>query len=899
MIRSPHIQKGTMKNFGRRQFILGSSISAITAAAVFNGSNPAYANSTPGIGVIPAFQSWTTGPTPTTYTSQSRILIDSANGAELAPDADTLAIDLEQLTGIKPVIRVSTRGQAKVGDVFLSTSISTSDAGKIANNQEGYKFEIDGFFAITGLSRRGVFAGTRSLLQLLTQSLTIKGGEAYDWPLFTERGVRIDPVPRTYSIDWWGNLIRELSYFKLNMLQTLLIGGYALTAEETAAIRTVAKRYHIEFIPTLALAGHADPLLDQYPELELYDSTGRRPGTGRSVDYSKLAFGTSTNPVQSYLDRYINASDSDYFHISGDEFIAYPGWPDNDPNGNWSMFPQLASFAREKVGPGAQGRDGYIWYMNWLNSEIKARGKKMRLWNDSLENSALIKLNPDIVVEFWYQSVRRDSMKARDVADKSKTLNVREDVLYHNMQDPNIKLDARKIYDQFDPYEFHLGASIPAYSRGNVLGAMIAVWMLDAGKNYPMDTNEQLFDLLNNPLKSLAQKTWGSTKPGGYDAFAAIPTGHAPGLIQTSGRIVGKAAWFKDGSASLSRTKQGNLEFSTYAADGMWRSQSIVGNISGDPVTEISAGQLVFAAKTTNNDLLIGRKTPVGWSYSTPIRGIADNPAIILDGEGNAVYFVRKPNSELWSGSIDSTPQLISSGIAKTPAVLLDAKKRLSWYAITTQGNLRQGQQTNEKLWKDSGADLVIGAVGQPAVSLDVSGKSTLFVRKGNGDLVHRWQSSPGGDWDPLIFTLLTGAAGDPQVALDVDKKLTLFIRMNNNEVVHRWQETPGKGWNQINYVLGSRVVSDPAIIMGPDKKLAMFTIGADGNLNYRAQKVAGGGWADSELVFSGLYSMPALVLSGTQLVYLAIPPYAYLIRGWQNPVAGENRWARWVAISS
>lgn len=887
-----------MKNsLSRRHFILGGSASALVTAGILSNATQAIASTTPQ--TIPSFQSWAPGPTPTTYRRTSRILVDPAASQELTGIAETLADDLLELAGIRPAILNLGRDQAQVSDVFLSLNLSPVDAKKIAGKDEGYKIEIGGFFAITALTATGSFYGSRSLLQLLAPGFTVPGGEIYDWPLFNERGLRIDNYSRTYSLDWWRNLLRDLSYLKLNVLQTGFLGGYALTSKELSDIKSAAKKYRVNLVANIPMSGHADPILDKHPELELFNAKGQRPITGRSIDYSKLQFDSAYGPnlMQSYLDQFIPETDGDYFHVSGDEFIVYPGWPNIDGQDVWAGYPQLAAFARDKCGPQALPADGFIWYLNWLNREVKARGKKMRIWNDSVDNTSVVKLDSDITIEFWYRPIRANGMGAVEAAKNNPALNVRDDLLYHDMGFRTANASA--IYDSFSPLDFHPGVRIPAESAQNVTGAMIAVWMPDRGADYPIETNEELRQLLAPGLKSLAQKTWGFASQLSYANFSALNIGKAPGLVATQGRIAENATWFSTGNAALARTKTGTLEYFSSDSTGTWRGEEIAEDIMGKPATLVSANKLLFAIRGKNNDLILGSLDAGQWTLSRPLNNLSADPTLALDGDGNAAYFAITSGGELWSGTATSAAERLAENIAGPPTAVLDSAKTLFWFATDTTQTLRHGSRKPSEPWRLSPASLVTNVSGQPAVSQDATGKLTIFVRRSNGDILHRWQLGVGLDWNSAELVLVSDAISDPQVGLDFGGKQTLFARKRNGDIVHRWQESPASSWSPNVLTLLNGALAGPALISDAQKRLAILALDSGGNAIYRSQATPGGDWATAEKLYSALGTMPSPVLASSEVRYLAKTDANYLVRGDQNSISGTNRWSRWVMASS
>ncbi|MFI6603602.1 family 20 glycosylhydrolase [Nonomuraea sp. NPDC050536] len=844
-------------------------------ASLLVTTTPAQAATMPQ--TIPALREWAAGPSPFTFGTSTRILVDPAS-AVLDDEAATFADDLAALMGRRPAVQSASRSQAAPGDLYLALGSTDTQLG-----DQGYTMEVGGFVAITARTEAGAFLGTRSVLQLLRQSPTITGGVARDWPSYPERGIRIDAVPRKYSATWWHDLIRELSYLKLNQLQTGLLGGEGLSDAEIDDLIAYTVKYHIEFIPTVAIPSHSDPIVVEHPDLRLLP----QPVAGVSLDFSKPG---ALDVVKSYIERYVDRFPGRYWHTSGDEFLVYPAWKD----AGWQNYPQLAEFVQQQTGkPAATARDAFVWFLNWVDDLLKPHHKTLRVWNDHLEGGGVVKLNPDIVVEDWINAQRPTSLTPQQIVDAgNKIFNVSESFLYHDMADRTI--NAQNVYDNFRPTLFNEGLTVSDSSR--VLGAMAAVWLGDRGPDKVIESNEFILDKVTDPLRALAQVTWESPKPGAYSAFAALGNalGHAPGYQQTAGIVAGRPAWLPGGSGYLVRTSAGNLEFGQPAKYDNWSHTTIATGIAGDPV--VSAGPR-FAVRSTSGQLLYGYRDASGWHVSPVISGVAGTPA--LDGD---VWFARLTNGELWTGSPSAAAVRLTTGIAGDPVAIKDVNGKLTYFARTTAGALRHGWQTSAGgSWDPVVADLVTDTVGQPAVSLDVNGKLTLFVRKSNGDLVHRWQGTPGGGWYPGEAVLVTGAAGDPVVALDVSQKLTLFVRRSNGDLVHRWQATAGGAWDPLTYILMSGTTGDPVVVKDSANRLAAFATRPGGSLWHRWQNVAGGAWAAEKQLFAPQLSGNAAVTLAAdgRLTYLAATTDAYLVRGWQTTPADSTAWRRWIVLAS
>src|SRR5450830_366673 len=201
---------------------------------------------------IPALQQWDSGHGWYKFGTGTRLLVGSAEPA-LARLAETFADDLEVMTGQRPVVVPAGVSAARKGDIVLGLGKSDAELG-----EQGYTLEVSTFLTIQGNTDTGVFNGTRSVLQLLRQSTTIPGGTARDWPAHPVRAISIDTFPRHYSVQWWQNLIREMSYVKVNETQ-LLVDGDGMTKAELAGLAALPKRYSSPLSEDLTWPGHWSP----------------------------------------------------------------------------------------------------------------------------------------------------------------------------------------------------------------------------------------------------------------------------------------------------------------------------------------------------------------------------------------------------------------------------------------------------------------------------------------------------------------------------------------------------------------------------------------------------------------------------------------------------------------
>lgn len=473
---------------------------------------------------IPALREWTDGTTSYTFTAQSRIVLD--RGAQ--ETAEVFAEDLYQLTGlVVPIVRADTGNRlesVQAGDLVLSLQDTDSLPGN-----EGYRLDVAEYITISARSEHGIFYGTRTLLQLLKQGNTIRGGTALDWPNHPERGLMIDMGRKYFSVSWLENHIRDLAYLKYNYFHFHLSDnfGFRLESErhpeivspqhytkaEIRALIDLARKYHITIVPEIDMPGHLDAVLASHPELWLTSTTGQqRPG---DIDLSNEA---SYALMKDLLDEYIPLFPGPYWHIGADEYLL---------RDDYANYPQLLEYAQKHYGPQAIAKDTYLGFVNWANEIVKAHGKITRAWNDGLYGGQAVTLSNDIVYEHWYGH----GLTPQEIVDLGLYIvNGNASYLYYVLG-VNWKSKPDHIYDSFEMHIFHDKAPIEPLHQKH-LGAKLHVWC-----DHPdAETEQQVADGIETSLRALAQKNWGSGKlAADYDTFAPIIAliGRAPGYSIT------------------------------------------------------------------------------------------------------------------------------------------------------------------------------------------------------------------------------------------------------------------------------------------------------------------------------------------------------------------------------
>ena len=160
------------------------------------------------------------------------------------------------------------------------------------------------------------------------------------------------------------------------------------------------------------------------------------------------------------------------------------------------------------------------------------------------------------------------------------------------------------------------------------------------------------------------------------------------------------------------------------------------------------------------------------------------------------------------------------------------------------------------------------------AAERNADGRLSLFAIGGDGALYGRYQTSPGGGWNPDGWGPF-GGAWIVQVitARNADGRIELFVRNTAGNVFHRYQVTPNGGWNPEGWLPfgGNGVVSISAATRS-DGRLEVAGIGGDGHMYHRVQYAPGSGWdADWSLVAGSNLKSVALVRSPSGLQAIAL----------------------------
>ena len=169
--------------------------------------NTAVAEVNPKPFVIPELTQWNGAEG--NFRPSGRIVVNNGN---LMKIAQAFAEDYKAATGKKLTL---TKGNAKSGDFVFRVE---HDA-KLGD--EGYRMSISDKATLTANNAKGLFWGTRTLLQLSEQNtmLSLPKGEATDIPEYQLRGFMMDCGRKYIPMAYLRNLVKTMAYYKMNTLQ--------------------------------------------------------------------------------------------------------------------------------------------------------------------------------------------------------------------------------------------------------------------------------------------------------------------------------------------------------------------------------------------------------------------------------------------------------------------------------------------------------------------------------------------------------------------------------------------------------------------------------------------------------------------------------------------------------
>ncbi len=451
---------------------------------------------------IPSVTYWEGGIGEFRLKNSSRIVIDANYASELGGKAEAFQSDLLDLLGRQ--FNLAVDSTPLEGDFFLSL-----DANNEALADEGYTIDIDDTVAISANNADGTFFGTRTILQMLqidSENDSLDKGRITDYPKWENRGLLLDVGRMFMPVDFLGDMVKQMSYFKMNELQIHINdnvikfdsnkwkeaqAGFRLESESHPALTSdehytkqeyielieLAKLYGVTIITEIDAPAHALAFTQYKPDLR---------HTELKEDHLDLGNPDVTTFLEELWREYAPIFDS--VHIGTDEY-------------NGGSTSDMKTF------------------INHFNNYLKERGKKtVRMWGSQGTIGGASGVDRDLLVNIWYGDYYQPDTALKDGYN---IINTEDSLLYivpfagyyHDY------LDTKWLYNNWTPNTF-AGVKLDI-SHPQIKGGMFAVWndAFAAGKQYTVD---DIQDRVKPAMQTLSQKMWAGTNKVSYSEFSDL-----------------------------------------------------------------------------------------------------------------------------------------------------------------------------------------------------------------------------------------------------------------------------------------------------------------------------------------------------------------------------------------
>ncbi|KAJ0420575.1 glycoside hydrolase superfamily [Aspergillus carlsbadensis] len=344
------------------------------------------------------------------YIEQSLASAKDPDGLTLIPPsghdfAEVFLEDLNSVTGYEWTLEtVSSLPDPATADGAILLGLFTGDAASVTyengqHTSEGYELTISSTsISITGSGARGMFWGTRTLLQmLLLENNTLPTGQTLDAPAYATRGYMFDAGRKWYTKEFLKEMCSYTSFFKMNEFHYHLSDNYPLNRGRNESWQDVYS--HFSLLPedeglrgiihgreneTLSRAEYADVQrhcarrgVAVVPEIEapghcLYVTKWKPELALAKRDLLNLSHPETIPTIQRIWAEFLPWFEVKEVHVGADEYDA-----------------TLA--------------DDYINFVNTMADFVnETSGKSIRIWGTPMdEPSADIRINPEITIQHW------------------------------------------------------------------------------------------------------------------------------------------------------------------------------------------------------------------------------------------------------------------------------------------------------------------------------------------------------------------------------------------------------------------------------------------------------------------------------------------------------------------
>lgn len=464
--------------------------------------------------VLPELQQWMGKEGNFEITDESRIVVDPA-AAEFMDSAEAFAADYLDVLGKDIAVVSGTDPQA--GDFYFTKSEEPLD-------EETYIMDIGNYVSVSASYDTGAYWSTRTILQILKQSeTTIAKGIVKDYPKYEVRGFMIDVARRPFKLDFLQDLVKTMSWYKLNNLHVhlndncfgkledgktpdysgfriesdvpnLTSTDYYYTKDEFRDFIKSSKEVGVGIVPEFDSPGHSGAFVRARPDLARSDSN----------EYLDVENPEAIEFIKSVFAEYTSGDDPVFpkgtvVHVGTDEY----------KRGNKEAFRKfqddLLRFIRDE------------------------QGYTPRVWGSQTENSGTTPITVDgIQMNLWYAGYANP----REMYEKGY------DCINTNDGDLYIVPGAGYYFDYLDQSRIagawqpnKIGNYVIPVGDEQMLGSTFAVWNDKTGPANDNGTSDvEVFDRIFHIAPTFAAKLWGDINDYSVQDINKLTekTGYAP-----------------------------------------------------------------------------------------------------------------------------------------------------------------------------------------------------------------------------------------------------------------------------------------------------------------------------------------------------------------------------------
>lgn len=474
--------------------------------------------------VVPEVRAWRGADGYFTPTESTRVVVPS-DDPELLRIGRLFAEECAAHLGRVPEVAA---GKGLKGDIILALR-ADKELG-----EEGYALKISDRVVLDAPTHRGVFWGTRTLLQIAEQHEggALPRGALRDWPDYGLRGFMLDCGRKFIPTAFLEDYVKIMSYYKMNTLQLHLNdNGFKAYFDDDWAKTYAAFRLESDSCPGLAAQdGHytksefiaLQRLAEQYgveiiPEIDVpahsLAFTHYRPETGSSeygMDHLDLFNPATYELLDKLFAEYLQGPEPVFrgprVSIGTDEYS------NRDPQ----VVEKFRAFT-----------DRYIRY-------VEGFGKQACVWGALTHAAGETPVKSEnVVMNIWHNNYAQPKDMA---AAGYKLISIPDGLLYIVPQAGYYYdyLDTHYLYDNWTPAV--IGEAVFPERDPAILGGMFAVWNDHPGNGI---STADIHDRVFPALQTLAVKMWtGAGREVPFETFDAQrrQLSEAPG-VNRAGRL--------------------------------------------------------------------------------------------------------------------------------------------------------------------------------------------------------------------------------------------------------------------------------------------------------------------------------------------------------------------------